>query len=68
MDEILDNVEKRGVEKGRAEGRAEGFEKGENKLALLMHALFAANRWKDASDATTDITKRNQLYKEFGIQ
>ena len=56
MDEILDNVEKRGEEKG------------ENKLALLMKKLLAAKRYEDADEATTDTIKRNQLYKEFGIQ
>ena len=56
MCEVLDNVEKRGEEKG------------ENKLALLMKKLLAAKRYEDADEATTDTIKRNQLYKEFGIQ
>ena len=64
MDEILDNVEKRGVEKGFAEG----LKKGENKLALLMKTLFTANRFEDADRASKDEAKRNQLYQEFGIQ
>lgn len=54
--EILDTVEKRGVEKG------------ENKLGLLMKKLFAAKRYADADEAATDEIKRNQLYREFGIQ
>lgn len=52
---ILDTVEKRGVEKG------------ENKLGLLMKKLFAAKRYADADEAATDKSKRNQLYREFGI-
>lgn len=56
MDKILDTVEKRGVEKG------------ENKLGLLMKKLFAAKRYADADEAATDKIKRNQLYREFGIQ
>ena len=72
MDEIMDNVEKRGFEKGYAEGYAENFAKsikrGENKLALLMRILLAANRFEDADKATTDKIRRNQLYEEFGIQ
>ena len=72
MCEVLDNVEKRGVEKGLAEGFEKGVavgeEKGENKLGLLMKKLFAAKRYADADEAATDEIKRNQLYKEFGIQ
>ena len=56
MDKILDTVEKRGVEKG------------ENKLGLLMKKLFAVKRYADADEAATDEIKRNQLYREFGIQ
>ncbi len=76
MCEVLDNVEKRGVEKGRAEGFKKGIavgeergeKRGENKLALLMKALFAANRFEDADKASTDEIRRSQLYQEFGIQ
>lgn len=72
MCEVLDNVEKRGVEKGLAEGFEKGVavgeEKGENKLGLLMKKLFAAKRYADADEAATDEIKRNQLYREFGIQ
>ena len=64
MDEILDNVEKRGYEKGIAVGEG----RGENKLGLLMKALLAAYRLEDADEAATDEAKRNQLYREFGIQ
>lgn len=46
----------------------EGEKKGENKLGLLMKALFAAHRFEDADAATTDEAKRDKLYKEFGIQ
>ena len=68
MDEILDNVEKRGFEKGYAENFAKSIKRGENKLALLMRILLAANRFEDADKATTDKIRRNQLYEEFGIQ
>ena len=64
MCEVLDNVEKRGYEKGISVGE----EKGENKLGLLMKKLFAAKRYADADEAATDEAKRNQLYREFGIQ
>lgn len=64
MCQVLDSVEKRGFEKGVAVGE----EKGENKLGLLMKALFAEHRFKDADEAATDEAKRSQLYKEFGIQ
>lgn len=46
----------------------EGEKKGENKLGLLMKALFAAHRFEDADAAATDEAKRDKLYKEFGIQ
>lgn len=64
MCEVLDNVEKRGYEKGISVGE----EKGENKLGLLMKKLFAAKRYADADEAAADEAKRNQLYREFGIQ
>ena len=50
------------------EGEKRGEIKGENKLGLLMKALFAAHRFEEADEAATDEAKRNQLYKEFGIQ
>ena len=50
------------------ENLSEGEKKGENKLGLLMKALFAAHRFEDADAATTDEAKRDKLYKEFGIQ
>ena len=46
----------------------ENLHEGENKLGLLMKALFAAHRFEEADEAATDEAKRNQLYKEFGIQ
>lgn len=50
------------------EGEKRGEIKGENKLGLLMKALFAAHRFEDADEAATNEAKRNQLYREFGIQ
>lgn len=68
MCEVLDNVEKRGYEKGIEVGEGRGEKKGENKLGCLMKALFAAHRFEDADEAATNEAKRNQLYREFGIQ
>ena len=50
------------------EGEKRGEIKGENKLGLLMKALFADHRFEEADEAATYEAKRNQLYKEFVIQ
>ena len=45
----------------------EKFVEGENLLATLMRLLFAAKRYEDAEKATTDLVRRNELYREFGL-
>ena len=42
-------------------------EKGENKLALRIQKLIAANRTEDIAKVSTDVEYRRQLYKEFAI-
>ena len=46
-------------------GREEGREEGEDRLAKLMMALFAAGRAQDAQRAAKDPAFRKQLFHEF---
>ena len=79
MCEILDKIENRGIEKGRAEGIAEGRAKGKaegiaegnaegkNQMADLMKRLLDENRIEDAKRATEDPTYCDELMKQYGI-
>ncbi len=79
MCEILDKIENRGIEKGRAEGRAEGkaegiaegIEKGntegKSQMADLMKRLLAENRIEDAKRAAEDPAYCDELMKQYGI-
>ena len=79
MCEILDKIENRGIEKGRAEGRAEGkaegiaegIEKGntegKSQMADLMKRLLVENRIEDAKRAAEDPAYCDELMKQYGI-
>ena len=71
MCEILDKIENRGIEKGRAEGRAEGIVKGntegKSQMADLMKILLAENRIEDAKRAAEDPAYCDELMKQYGI-
>ena len=79
MCEILDKIENRGIEKGRAEGRAEGkaegiaegIEKGntegKSQMADLMKRLLAENRIEDAKRSAEDPAYCDELMKQYGI-
>lgn len=79
MCEILDKIENRGIEKGRAEGRAEGkaegiaegIEKGntegKSQMADLMKILLTENRIEDAKRAVEDPAYCDELMKQYGI-
>ena len=75
MCEILDKIENRGIEKGRAEGRAEGKAEGiaegnaegKNQMADLMKRLLAENRIEDAKRAAEDPAYCDELMKQYGI-
>lgn len=56
------------MEDVRWESEKKGEELGKEKFGLLMSKLFAASRFDDAIAASTDKEKREQLFKEFGIQ
>lgn len=59
MCEVLDRVEKRGVQKG--------IIKGEDTILSLMNYLLSNNRTEDAKRATEDQAYRNKLLGEnFG--
>lgn len=64
----IEDVLREGERKGKLEGKLEGRQEGEAKLGLLISKLLAASRLDDATAASTDEDRRNQLYKEFGIQ
>ena len=64
----MEDVLREGERKGKLEGKLEGRQEGEAKLGLLISKLLAASRLDDATAASTDEDRRNQLYKEFGIQ
>ena len=75
MCEILDKIENRGIEKGRAEGKAEGIEKGKaegnaegkSQMADLMKILLTENRIEDAKRAADDSAYCDELMKQYGI-
>ena len=71
MCEILDKIENRGIEKGRAEGKAEGRAKGKaegkNQMADLMKILLDENRIEDAKRAAEDPAYCDELMKQYGI-
>ena len=63
MCEILDKIENRGIEKGKAEGNAEG----KSQMADLMKRLLAENRIEDAKRAAEDLAYCDELMKQYGI-
>ena len=75
MCEILDKIENRGIEKGRAEGIEEGIEKGKaegntegkSQMADLMKRLLNENRIEDAKRAAEDLAYCDELMKQYGI-
>ena len=83
MCEILDKIENRGIEKGRAEGKAEGIAEGrakgkaegiaegnaegKNQMADLMKRLLDENRIEDAKRAAEDPAYCDELMKQYGI-
>ena len=79
MCEILDKIENRGIEKGRAEGRAEGIAEGiekgivkgntegKSQMADLMKILLTENRIEDAKRAAEDTVYCDELMKQYGI-
>lgn len=75
MCEILDKIENRGIEKGRAEGKAEGIAEGiekgntegKSQMADLMKHLLAENRIEDAKRAAEDLAYCDELMKQYGI-
>jgi len=54
-------------EEGEAKGREEGMKAGQQKLRLLMSALFKENRYDDATRAASDPDFCEKLFKEYGI-
>ena len=71
MCEILDKIENRGIEKGKAEGRAEGLAEGntegKSQMADLMKILLAENRIEDAKRAAEDPAYCDELMMQYGI-
>ena len=79
MCEILDKIENRGIEKGRAEGKAEGIAEGiekgivkgntegKSQMADLMKRLLTENRIEDAKRAAEDPAYCDELMKQYGI-
>ena len=71
MCEILDKIENRGIEKGRAEGKeegiAEGNAEGKNQMADLMRRLLDENRIEDAKRAAENLAYCDELMKQYGI-
>ena len=63
MCEILDKIENRGIEKGKAEGNAEG----KSQMADLMKILLTENRIEDAKRAAEDLAYCDELMKQYGI-
>ena len=62
MCEMLDRVEARGVEKGRAEGMA----KGEDMVIALLRKLTpGSDDYNTALNASAE--ERRELYKKYGI-
>lgn len=57
MCEVLDRVEKRGIQKGIIQG--------EDTILSLMNYLLTNNRTEDAKKATEDKTYRNKLLTEI---
>ena len=63
MCKILDKIENRGIEKGKAEGNAEG----KSQMADLMKILLTENRIEDAKRAAEDLAYCDELMKQYGI-
>ena len=63
VQETLDKVESRGIEKGIVKGES----RGENKMALLVKKLLDQNRIDDVKRASEDEKSRAELMKELGI-
>ena len=59
--------EAKGRREGEAKGREEGMKAGQQKLRLLMSALFKEKRYDDANRAASDPDFCEKLFKEYGI-
>ena len=71
MCEVLDRIERRGMDLGRKEGlllgRKEGIAAGQNRILLLNQRLLAENRIDDLRRASTDDEFLQQLLAEQGL-
>ena len=63
MCEVVDMIQNRGFEIGRAMGRAIGL----NNMASLLNQLLVQNRIEDIKKAAADPEYRRQLMQEFAI-
>ena len=63
MCEVVDMIQNRGREMGRAMGREIGF----NNIASLVNQLFAQDRIEDIKKAAADPEYRRQLMQKFAI-
>ena len=57
-----------GLQEGRAEGLQEGRAEGENRLGALISLLNRDGRDSDIIKVSTDPIRRNELYKEYGLE
>ena len=67
MEEDFKKVESEAEKRGEKNGEKRGEKKGEKKLCDLITKLIAANRNDDIAKATSNISFRKKLYKEFQI-
>lgn len=67
MCEYIDLLEKKGEARGIKKGEARGIKKGEKRLALLIQILLEEEKFDDIALATSDSSKRQDLYRAYGI-
>ena len=67
LKEIMEEDFKKVESEAEKRGEKNGEKRGEKKLCDLITKLIAANRNDDIAKATSNISFRKKLYKEFQI-
>ena len=67
MCEMLDEVERRGLERGLEQGLEKGLERGKEQVNRLTACLIKDGRTEELFQATQDSELQKKLMVEYGI-
>ena len=75
MESFFEYMNRKGFEKGKLEGelkgkiegKIEGNREGESRLARLISLLLKSGKSDDIAAVAEDETRRQELYRQYGI-